>query len=520
MYRICLKKLQSLGKYRTMVILIVLFSFFVRFYNFSLRWGLGSDNARDAIIALEALSRHQLPLMGPFSSAGAFVTGGIYYWFVMAAYVIFPFFINAPWILTGLVSVLSVVLLMYLGKILVGERFSILLGILAMLSPQYVGKAIELGNPTFVTVFSILTIIFFVKLWQKNRPIFGFLIGLSIGLGINMHYEAINLLIFLPAVLFIPKLPLKAKVVSFGLVLLGIFVPSIPILYWDAHQGFANTRNILDYLLIGQYRIYVPNNWRLFLFNYFPTYWGKVVGMFFWLGLILFISSGLVFIIASLRKKVTGHLLALGIIFLILLFINKSYKGERTDDYMLYLSPFILIFTAFLIDQLFGFKNVLIKFIGAALLTLIVLISLWNIGNTLSYRNTFPAEENIANTLINKYPNEKFSLYDYRYQNTGYSMPLSLLLRNKNKLDVKGIKIGINCYGKNCPGRAFTILKKPVQIVNINSIAPAKLNERLGLWLNVNAASVYEGQVGWLDKYQLKSPFSLKNYIMGMLGKI
>jgi hypothetical protein len=335
-----------------------------------------------------------------------------------------------------------------------------------------------------------------------------------------MHYEAINLLIFLPAVLFIPKLPLKAKVVSFGLVLLGIFVPSIPILYWDAHQGFANTRNILDYLLIGQYRIYVPNNWRLFLFNYFPTYWGKVVGMFFWLGLILFISSGLVFIIASLRKKVTGHLLALGIIFLILLFINKSYKGERTDDYMLYLSPFILIFTAFLIDQLFGFKNVLIKFIGAALLTLIVLISLWNIGNTLSYRNTFPAEENIANTLINKYPNEKFSLYDYRYQNTGYSMPLSLLLRNKNKLDVKGIKIGINCYGKNCPGRAFTILKKPVQIVNINSIAPAKLNERLGLWLNVNAASVYEGQVGWLDKYQLKSPFSLKNYIMGMLGKI
>ena len=78
-------------KYRISVILIVLLSFVIRFYDFSGRWGIGADSARDALIALEALHRHQLPMMGPFSSAGPFVTGGIYYWLIMASYMIFPF---------------------------------------------------------------------------------------------------------------------------------------------------------------------------------------------------------------------------------------------------------------------------------------------------------------------------------------------------------------------------------------------------------------------------------------------
>jgi hypothetical protein len=506
-----------LNKYQLGVIFVILLSLIIRLYNFPVRWGIGSDNARDAIIALEALSRHQLPLMGPFSSAGAFVTGGIYYWLVMASYTILPFLISAPWLLTGITSVVSIVLLMYLGKILVGKRFSIIIGILAMLAPQYLGKAIELGNPTFVTVFSILTLVCFIKLWQKNRMIFSFLMGLSIGLAINMHYEAINLLIFLPAVLFIPKLSLKNKVMSAFSAFLGMLLPSLPILYWDAQQNFANTRNILDYLLIGQYRIYVPNSWRLFLFNYIPTYWSKIIGNYYWIGLVLFISSGLAFVLAVLRKKISVRMISLGVIFLILLFINKSYRGERTDDYMLYLSPFILIFTAFLIEQIFSFKNVLIKSLGLIILVFLILVNLLTVKNALSYKNTIPTEELIIETLEQKYPDQKFSIYDYKHENSGYSLPLSLLLRSKNKLDTNGIKIGVNCYGKDCPAKAYSILNQPVRIFNLSAVSPAKFDRKKGVWINVNASSVYDDQVGWLNQHQLKSTFSLKNYIISKL---
>jgi hypothetical protein len=521
MHKYFLKYLRNLNRYQVSVALLILATLFIRFYNFPIRWGISSDNARDGIVALEALSRHQLLFVGPFSSAGPFITGCIYYWLVMASYLIFPFLANAPWVMTGIISVISVILLIYLGKILVGKRFSIVIGILAMLSSQYVGDALVLSNPTFVTVFSILTIIFFLKFWQKNSIIFVFLMGLSIGLAISMHYAAINLMIFLPAILFIPKLPLKYKVMSILLACLGALVPSLPLLYWDAHQGFANTRNILDYFLIGQYRIYVPNSWKLFLLNYFPFYWGRVIGgNFVWSGLILFVASGLAYVLAIFRKKVSIQMLSLGLIFLILLFINKSYRGERSDNYMLYFSPFILIFTAFAVEQFFNFKNVLIRLLGVTFLGFLILINLLTVKNALTSKNIVASEDTIIKTLKQSYPNQKFSLYDYKYETTRYSMPLSFLLRSTNSLSEKGVKIGVNCRATDCIDHVNLILNNPVPIVNLSSISPEKLDQRKGLWVSVSASTVYDNQVGWLNKNQLKSTFSLKGYIMSKLGKI
>lgn len=517
MFKKILKYLRGIGEYKLSVFSLVLLTVFVRFYNFPNRWGIGADNARDAIIALEAIGRHHLPLMGPFSSAGPFVTGGIYYWIIMLSYLVLPFVISAPWILTGIVSVISVLLLIYFGKILVGKRFSLVLGLLAAFSPQYVGKAIELGNPAFVAVFSILSIIFFVKLWQTKRLLFSFLIGLAIGLGINMHYEAINLLIFLPMILFIPKIPLKNKVLFFILSAFGVFLTLLPLLYWDFGQGFANSRNILDYLLIGQYRIYVPNSWRLFLFNYFPTYWSTVITNFPLIGLFLFFASGIIFIAQAVRKKVSAPMLFLSIIFLIMFILNKSYRGERTDDYMLYFSPFILMFTAFLVETLFGFKNFLIRLSGIAVLTVIIALNLVYVKNVLTYQNKFPVEKMIIASLEKRFPDSKFSIYDYKHQNYGYSMPISLILLFANRVDANGEKIGVDCYGRDCPGRLLTIVKKPVQIISLKATPVSKLDPKKGLWINVNPDSVYDNQVGWLNKHQLKSTFSLKDYIISKL---
>jgi hypothetical protein len=344
--------------------------------------------------------------------------------------------------------------------------------------------------------------------------------GLSVGLAISMHYEALNLAIFVPAVLFIPKVTIKNRIKLFFFAFLGVVIPSLPMLYWDAHQHFANAMNILDYLLIGQYRIYVPNSWRLFLFDYFPFYWARVVGNYPPVGLFLFFASGIAFIVSIFRKKITSQFLALGIIFLILLFVNKSYRGERSDDYMLYFSPFILVFTGFLIEQFFNFKNILVKFFGLMILISLILINLSVIKNVLFYKNIIPTEKTVIHALTQRYPNQKFSIYDYKYQNSGYSLPLSLLLRNQNRLDANGLKIGVNCYGKDCPGKTYVILNQPLRVFNLGAVNQAKLDRSKGVWVNVNASLIYDYQVGWLNKYQLQSTFSLKDYIMGKLGKI
>lgn len=52
-----------------LLLVIVLFASFWRFYNYENRWTLHQDQARDAVIGLYAIEIRQLPLLGPPSSA-------------------------------------------------------------------------------------------------------------------------------------------------------------------------------------------------------------------------------------------------------------------------------------------------------------------------------------------------------------------------------------------------------------------------------------------------------------------
>lgn len=506
--------LKYLGWYKILVILILFFSVVLRFYNFPDRWGLGGDDGRDAMIGLEAIKRHELPLMGPFSSAGPFVFGGIFYWFIALSYLVLPFLIYAPYLFIGILSVIIVATLIYMGKLLIDEKFSLIIGVLAAVSPQLIIRSLALGPHTFIAFLAPFAIVNYLLLWQRKKLIFAFLMGISLGLALSMHYQAINLLIFLPAVFFVSTLSFKERLKAFALVLFGFIIPSLPLLYWDMHQNFANINNILDYLLIAQYRLYVPNSWSLFLFKYIPSYWSFVVGNFSQVGLVLFISSTLLFLYSVFKRTINKQFLVLGIIFFILLGVNKFYKGERSEGYLLYLLPFVLIFSSFLIYKLFGFKQKAVRLISGLLVILIIGFNFFPILQSLNYKTSVKEFYEVSNYLSKKYPNTKFSIYDYKYNLYTSSMPLSLIMGFQGKIDANGKKIGVSCIGKGCPNNPPTITKDFLVIVDLQNVKKADFNKNNQVWVNVNQASVYDDLIGWLNKNQLKSPFSLKNYII------
>ena len=74
----------KINKIEILLFCLVLFSaIFWRFTNYSNRWTLSQDQARDAIIALEAIKEKGLPLLGPPSSAGPFSFGPTYYFLII-----------------------------------------------------------------------------------------------------------------------------------------------------------------------------------------------------------------------------------------------------------------------------------------------------------------------------------------------------------------------------------------------------------------------------------------------------
>lgn len=512
---------RKIGKYNLAIIAILVISAILRIYNFPVRWGLGSDDARDALIGLEALKMHSLPLTGSFSSAGPFVIGPIFYWFIMLSYLILPFAINAPWIFTAVICVLSVYVFIEIGEMLGGRKFGIIMGLLALTSPQLVVSATILSNTTFVYLFSALIILFFLLLVKKGNKIYAFLAGIFLGLAISFHYSSLNLLIFIPAVFILPETGFKDKIKIFFIMLAGAIIPSIPLLYWDSQQNFANIRNIMDYFLLGQYRIYVPNSWKLFVFNYLPAFWSLSAGGYSVVSLTLFILSTIAFAICALKKKISASFIILGLIFFILLIVNRYYHAERSEGYMLYLIPFMLIMTSLVFYILLENKNRILNILGIILLSMILLLNFSSFAVTYSYKSQFEKINKVSSIFYTRFPNQKFAIYDYEFRKADTSIPLSLVLEFKNEISPDGIPIGVIC-DKCLPNVRY----KKIAVItntsyaNLGQFNNTKLDKTEKIWTEVNEQALYDNLIGWLSRHNLKSTFSLKNYIMGKLGKI
>lgn len=519
MYKKFLLTSFSSNKYSIVIFIIIFLVIFLRLYNFSDRWGMGSDDMRDVAIAKEALNRRELPLIGSFSSAGPFVFGPLFYWFVMLSYILLPFTLQAPWILLTTIGLATIYVFIYIGQLLGGKKLSLILGILSATSPQLITRSIALNQHSLIGITSVLLILFYVLFWQRRKIIYAFLMGLSLGIALNLHYQAINLFIFFPMLLLIPKLSLIVKLKAIIVMFLGVFIPSLPLLWWDSHQEFANIRNIIDYLLIGQYRIYFPNSWRLFLFNYLPNYWSFVEGGYFMISLGIMFFIGTLFLFLVLLKKVSRLIFILTTAFFILLVINRYYRGERFEGYLMYLAPFIIIISGWCIGRLVSFKFELFKrefnvrVIGVIILFIVVFANLLFVVNqVLSATNKEQKEEvkRIEKILFAKYPDQKFSLYDYEWRTSDKSYPLSAFLEEKHKISKEGVPIGIIWESK-----MYQIDKKGARIITpakwdfiIDLTKEKTFNLKQKRWVSVSQESIYNDLMKWTKTEKLVSSFS------------
>lgn len=502
-------------RYAIVVFSILFVSFVIRFYHFDMRWGLGGDDSRDIVIAKEALLKRELPLTGSFSSAGPFVFGPFFYWYIMISYLLFPFVFTVPWIFTGLVGVLLVFVLMTCARKLAGDKFAFIVGLLSMVSPQLLARSLMLGQHTFVGILSATMILCFLFFIQKKKMILSLLIGFCIGSAINFHYQAINLLIFVFAVLFVPLQPFRFRFFAFFLTVLGVAIALSPLLFWDSQQHFASINNLFDYFLVGQYRLYVPNSWKLFLFTSLPSIWSFVLGGYMLIGLMTMILSAVVFFYLSVKKKLKNEWLFLLIPFILLLLLNRYYHGERSEGYLLYLMPLVLLISAYGIYALFQNGRYLLfrRITGISIFAVVLVGNLVMVPAILAYRNSVPVYEQMINTLQHKFPHQKFVIYDFHTSFETMTEALSALLLKHDLVSQQGIPIGVTCFSfKQCPVTDPTlVIGNGLKIVDLRGDIDLK-NKKT--WINKNPDYIYDDLIGWLNKHQLHSSFSLKEYII------
>lgn len=342
------------------ILLIILLSGFLRFYNLSGLQHFTYDQARDALFIKRIIVDHKFRLIGTQSSIPGLYTPPMYY-YLMAPF-LFVFKLNPVGLdyATAIFGLLTVVLLYYLLKKLTENRFLVLaLTSLYAFQPSIIYQSRYAWNPNTVPFFVLLAII---SLFNLIKEVKGFkyygLLFFSLGMMINLHYSGV---VFFISVFFLLLLLFKRlnKQYFFG----GVAVFSLelsPLVLFDIRHNFVNFKGIINYFLYNPRNDIPPppfiagmlDKYKFLLNLVFPINFNLVTGQIF-----LFVLSSLFFFF--LFKNRNEKFKVLSFLFISSIALSSLYRRDFFAFYLtfLYPLPFLAIASIFSCTKQQGAKR-------------------------------------------------------------------------------------------------------------------------------------------------------------------
>lgn len=433
------------------LILIILLAIFLRFAFYSSRLTLNQDQARDAIIALYANKTNFLPPIGPPSSAGPFNFGPWYHWVIMFLEKIIPFSIG-PWIAFTLMSVVSVFVYAKIGEILAGKKGMIITGLIAAVAPGLVTSSSDMLNTVIVGFSSSLVLFFTAKFFKEEKLIWAILLGFFVGLSINFHFQSLGLLSFPLLIVLINKFSLikRFKIAFFAFI--GLLISFLPLIYFDIIRNGIWIKSVVEYYTVGVKKFYMPIRWLTELRDFWPQLFGSVTTGIPKVGYLLF-SLGLIVVFLVLKKKIKidNFALTLWLSLLIQVILMRSYKGPRSNEYLIAFYGSIVLISSWILINLYNFK----KSICIVLLTLIIFSASYF---DLKQIKEHPSQAKTIFSIKKELDNQvKGNVKIFGYKNSNMlSMPVFYLFYHQNRIDDNGQSFGF-CDNNRllCPSGQF-----------------------------------------------------------------
>lgn len=497
---------------------IVALGFFLRFWNLPNRIVIYADSARDAIFAQAALAEGKIPLIGSFSSSGPFVFGPTYYWFLIFMYIIMPFTSLAPWYGTAFLSVVSILFLADSGRRASGKIGGIVTGIITAFSPAQVFRSTSLTQHSLVGVSvsaALWSILAYAK--KKSRK-WIFISGLAVGIATSLHYQALSLFV-LGGIIFVLQVKhLPRLITDFLIYFTGFLLPFIPLFYWDANQGWANLRNLMDFIFIGQYRIFISRRWLSFLTEFFPKTVIDVVGGGH-IGIVLVLGGVGLILVGKLliEKKLAKELIWIFLVLILQITVVRYARVDLYEGYLIFLHPLLIFIVGWLISE--TTKLVQLRYVAYLILIVLFISSLIKDVNIISGTNGFNNDLDAAiDTIVKSRPNQKFMLYDHKYASAEFSYPFSFLLFRRDLINISGTPLGICLW--ECPkntGNEIMTMRMGNYYVISDLSATTAASLKPPMWFDVSPHNVLQEVGFWWKEKPMTSPFSIKKFLLGTL---
>lgn len=480
--------------YNVFFVLIIVVAIFFRFNNFDNRWGLGYDQAHDVIVAKYALRENKVPLVGPFSSAGPFQTGGEWYWLIMLS-TFFPIFgYLTPWVMTAMMGVIFVIAIMIFVTGFLGRGIGLIVGLLASISPSNIGQSINLTNQSPLPILSLFTLWSGLCFVKSKKMIYAFLLGFFASFAVTVHFQGVSLLVVVLLSHIYTKFSFKRIIIS----IFGSILPLVPLIYFDVLYQGINSKGLYYYLTIGQYVISynaLGRRWLSFIFDIVPKEWARITG-----GSVSIVTVFMVLVFITLIyriciKSIDSKILFVFSSFVFMLIIIRYTRTPLFSSYFNFLHPYILILSAYslyrvlLINRYLGFLFLLV------FIFFTIRISFVEIGNgkNITHRQVLYWLNSIKTLL----PNERYQVYDLAYQAKDKSLPFVFIADNEGLISDTGHSIGITLANSKKQVHAPILLSEMngYQFFDLATFSAQMLRENE--WVFINPSEIYRSTQDW-----------------------
>ncbi len=249
----------SIGSFSVsiLLILILLLAAFMRLFRIGDYMTFLGDEGRDVLVAKHILEG-DFTLLGPRSSAADFYYGPIYYYLITPFLWLFRYDPVGPAVFIAITGIAAVFLVYYVGKYFFGEKAGVIASLLYAVSPLVITYSRSSWNPNPLPLVSLLSLFVLYKGLQKKKWWYFALVGLLLGLALQMQYLALFLAIILAVYTFFGTLLEEKKkkiivLIKRYLLMLGGFSTGFsPFFAFEVLHGFPNTQTIINYIL-GKY---------------------------------------------------------------------------------------------------------------------------------------------------------------------------------------------------------------------------------------------------------------------------
>ncbi len=234
------------------LIIILSIAAYLRLYRISEYMTFLGDEGRDVLVVKRMIVDHKFTLLGPTASVGGFFLGPVYYYFMIPFLWAWQLDPVGPAIMVALFGIATVYLVYRLTFGLFGMLAGYVAAIFYAVSPVVIAYSRSSWNPNIVPFFSLLLAMNLLYFYATGRRKYVFFAGIILGIGLQLHYLFLFLVIFSTLWIGIVSNHFRRFRQYFLSVLGGFLIGDSLYLLFEIRHGFVNTRSIIQFLLSGK----------------------------------------------------------------------------------------------------------------------------------------------------------------------------------------------------------------------------------------------------------------------------